>query len=109
MTGLLINFWFPQCSNLYYFKSQNNNLDMEKNNILTDKKVHNGNGNSDSISLTHNIEELLWWSSPEMYREALEALFEAWILSDNLPDGSERDSIYDHYKYLMQFLNGATV
>jgi len=79
---------------------------MENNNILTDKKVHNGNGNSDP---SLDIEELLRWSSPEMYRESLEALFEAWILSDNLPEISDRDSIYCHYKELMQFLNGPTV
>jgi len=84
---------------------------MENNNILTDKKVHNGNGNSEPsldssiISGHKSIEELLRWSSPEMYRESLESLFEAWILSDNFPDGNERDGIYCHYKYLMQFLN----
>jgi len=79
---------------------------MENNNILTAKKVHNGNGNSDPPL---DIEELLRWSSPEMYRESLESLFEAWILSDNFPDGNERDTIYCHYKYLMGFLNGTTV
>jgi len=74
---------------------------MENNSILTDKKVHNGNGNSDPPL---DIEELLRWSSPEMYRESLEAMFEAWLLSDNLPEISDRDEIYCHYKHLMQFL-----
>jgi len=85
---------------------------MENNNILTDKKVHNGNGNSDpsldsgAVSSHKDIEELLRWSSPEMYRESLETLFEAWILSELFPQRvSERDEIYCHYKYLMQFLN----
>jgi len=82
---------------------------MDNNNILTDKKVHNGNGNSDPSLDIKSIEKLLWWSSPEMYRESLEAMFEAWLLSDNLPDGSERENIYYHYRYLMQFLNGTTV
>ena len=87
---------------------------MENNNILTGNKVYNGNENSDtsldsSIIYSHkSIEKLLWLSSPEMYRESLESLFEAWILSDNFPDGDERDGIYCHYKYLMQFLNQIT-
>jgi len=82
---------------------------MENNNILTDKKVHNGNGNSEPSLDIKSIEELLHWSSPEMYRESLEAMFETWILSANLPEIPERESIYYHYRYLMQFLGGATV
>jgi len=39
-----------------------------------------------------------------MYRESLESMFEAWLLSDNLPEGSERDTIYFNYKFLMEFL-----
>jgi len=77
---------------------------MENNNILTGKEVYNGNDSS--IIYSHKIiEELRHFSSPEMYRESLEAMFEAWILSDNFPDGNERDGIYCHYKYLMRFFS----
>jgi len=46
-----------------------------------------------------------WSCTIEMYRESLEAMFEAWLLSDNLPESVfARDAIYCNYKMLMKFL-----
>jgi len=57
------------------------------------------------MSSQKSIEELRQVSSSEMYRESLEAMFEAWLLSDNLPvSGFDRDAIYLNYKMLMKFL-----
>ena len=60
----------------------------------------------DSIISSHTIiEELRRFSSSEIYRESLETMFEAWLLSDNLPEsGFKRDTIYYNYKQLMEFL-----
>jgi len=56
------------------------------------------------LSSHTKIEELRHFCSPEIYRESLESMFEAWLLSANLPEGSERDTIYFNYKFLMEFL-----
>jgi len=57
------------------------------------------------MSSQKSIEELRQSGSSEMYRESLEAMFEAWLLSDNLPESAfARDAIYCNYKMLMKFL-----
>jgi len=60
------------------------------------------------MSSQKSIEELRQSSSSEMYRESLEAMFEAWLLSENLPESVfARDVIYCNYKMLMKFLETA--